>query len=475
MTHLDDAAPVLERPTAVQPLRAKVDRTLVRIEESQARVNAFAAIDAAGATAAVAMLEGKAEQAVAPGRLWGVTVAVKDILDVKGLPTRWGSRLLADAAPAAADATAVARVRAAGAVILGKTTSTEFAHSMMARSPLTGLTVNPWNPAFTAGGSSAGAGVAVAAGLVDLSIATDAGASTRLPAACTGVLGLKPTLGRIPHDGVPEGFANFIHVGLLTRTVAELAAALDVASGPSLLDPHSLGVAPADTTEAVRAARGLDGLRVACFLRAGNKRLAAEIEELTRRTAQRLAALGAEVTFLEPELDNPETAWRVLQQSNWAARFGARLAEIEAEIDASFATGIREGAAYSGQQLQGALVKRTDFFRRVQRLFVEADLLLTPVASRPPLPAEHEPLAPIEIDGETVGDMRREWTPYLSLFDLTGHPALSLPAGFSNEGAPLGVQLVAPWYREDRLLRAAAAFEAAHPWPLTAPEAGSVR
>lgn len=472
MTH-HDAAPALDRPIGGQPLRAKVERTLVRIEESQARWNAFSVVDAAGAMGAVSLLLDEAARGSAPGPLFGVTVAVKDIVDVKGLPTRWGSRLLADAGPAATDATAVARIRAAGAVVVGKTTTTEFAHSMMGRSPLTGLTVNPWNPDVTTGGSSSGAGVAVAAGLVDVAVATDAGASTRLPAACTGVLGLKPTLGRIPHDGVPEGFANFIHIGLLTRTVAELAATLDVASGPSLLDPHSLGVPPANTAGALVPERGLEGLRVTCILRAGNRRLAAEVEELTRRAAADFAALGAEVTFVDPELDSPEPAWRVLQQSNWAARFGARIDEIEAQIDPSFATGIREGSSYTGQQLQGALVKRTDFFRRIQRLFGEADLILTPVASRAPLPAGHGPLQPIEIDGEVVGDMRREWTPYLSLFDLTGHPALSVPAGIARDGAPLGVQLVAPWYREDILLQAAAAFEASHPWPLAAPDAGN--
>ncbi len=173
------------------------------------------------------------------GPLAGVPVSVKDILDVAGLPTRWGSPLIADAKPAVADIAAVVRLRAAGAVIVGKTTTSEFAHSPLGVSPLTGVTRNPWAPDLTCGGSSAGAGVAVAAGLTPIALATDAGCSTRLPAACTGVYGLKPTLGRIAHDRVPEAFANFIHLGLIAAHVRDLALALDVVAGPQRNDPHS--------------------------------------------------------------------------------------------------------------------------------------------------------------------------------------------------------------------------------------------
>lgn len=449
--------------TSAGAVSAAVEQRLADATAGQTALNAFSVIDEHGARAAAAKLDAEARDGAPPGTLRGVVVGVKDILDVAGLPTRWGSRLMTSAQAAGTDATSVARARAAGAVILGKTTTTEFAHSMMGRSPTNGLTLNPWNPAVTCGGSSAGAGVAVAAGLVDLSIATDAGASTRLPAACTGVFGLKPTLGRVPHDQVPEGFANFIHIGLLTRTVAELATALDTVSGPSAPDPHSLGVPPAATARAVAEERDLKGVRIACLLRAGNARVSREVEALTRETADHFAALGATVAFIDPELDNPEPAWRVLQQSNWASRFGARIAEIEGDIDASFATGIREGQAYTGPQLQAALVRRTAFFRQIQKLFGEADFLLTPAASRSALAADHPPLQPIEIDGEVVGDMRREWTPYLSLFDLTGHPALSIPAGFAADGSPLGMQLVARWYEEDALLATAACFERRHP------------
>ena len=194
--------------------RATVRAILQRVHVLQERLNAFAAIDDEGANARAAELADAIACGKDTGPLAGVPVCVKDILDVAGLPTRWGSRLMAQAPPAKSDIAAVARLRAAGAVVIGKTTTTEFAHSPLGFSPLTGLTRNPWAPGLTCGGSSAGAGVAVATGLSSLSLATDAGCSTRLPAACTGIFGIKPTLGTAPHDRVPEAFANFIHLGI---------------------------------------------------------------------------------------------------------------------------------------------------------------------------------------------------------------------------------------------------------------------
>ena len=198
---------------------------------------------------------------------------------------RAGARLLmADAPPAKADVAAVARLRAAGAVVIGKTTTTEFAHSLLGVSPLTGLTRNPWAPALTCGGSSAGAGVSVATGVAPLALATDAGCSTRLPAACTGVYGLKPTLGAAPHDRVPEAFANFIHLGLLAGSVRDLARGLDAIAGPYAGDPYSLMRPPPN------ASAGLDqpvlaGARVLLWMTTGNARVAAEMADATRAAA----------------------------------------------------------------------------------------------------------------------------------------------------------------------------------------------
>jgi aspartyl-tRNA(Asn)/glutamyl-tRNA(Gln) amidotransferase subunit A len=337
---------------------------------------------------------------------------------------------------------------------------------MMGSSPLTGLTTNPWNPEATCGGSSCGGGVSVAAGLVRVALTTDAGASTRLPAACTGVLGLKPTLGRIPHDLVPEGFSNFIHLGVITRNVADMALALKTIAGPAPSDPHSLGLPRFDASRISAQAGNLTGKRIGLIMQVGNARVGRAMTETIRRVAKTLNGYGASVTEIEWTMDNPEPTWRILQQSNWAARLGKIIDDVEDKIEPSLTEGVRAGLSCSGQDLQGALNKRTALFRHVQKLFDGFDFLLTPVMSCEPLDALHKPLDSISIDGEAVGDMRREWTPYLNLFDLTGHPAISVPAGFSDSGVPLAFQLIAPWYEEAKLLGAVAFHEQRNPWRL---------
>ena len=438
--------------------RETIGTALARADRLQGELNAFATIDHAGATARVAALAGEIEQGRNPGALAGVPVSVKDILDVAGLPTRWGSTLMADAKPAAADIAAVARLRAAGAIIIGKTTTTEFAHSPLGTSPLTGVTRNPWAPEFTCGGSSAGAGVAVAAGLTPIALATDAGCSTRLPAACTGIYGLKPTLGRIPHDSVPEAFGNFIHLGLLAAHVGDLALALDAVAGPHGSDPHSLQHPRPDALAGL-AAPVLEGARVLLWTTTGNSRVAEEVLAATRSAGAVLEALGARVVEERYPFVNPDPVWRTLQQSNWAARFGAATSGDRAKLSATLLAGIDAGLSYRGLDLQRALIKRTELFRGIQSIFSErADFILTPCASAPPVHAEHDLTAPLTVDGVEVGDLRAEWTTYLSLFDLSGHPAIAMPAGVAACGAPLGVQLVAPWGHDARVLAAAAAY-----------------
>jgi aspartyl-tRNA(Asn)/glutamyl-tRNA(Gln) amidotransferase subunit A len=441
--------------------RNTIRAALERIEQRQRDLNAFATVDAAGATERADAIASAIVQGRDPGPLAGVPVSVKDILDVAGLPTRWGSPLMADAQPAKADVAAVARLRAAGAVIVGKTTTSEFAHSPLGVSPLTGVTRNPWVPALTCGGSSAGAGVAVAGGMTPIALATDAGCSTRLPAACTGVFGLKPTLGRAPHDRVPEAFANFIHLGLLAASVRDLGLALDVVAGPHPNDPHSL-FQPKPGADATSRPAVLQGARIVLWTTVGNARVAEEVRAATQAAARVLETLGARVSEEPYPFANPDPAWRTLQQSNWAARFAAATPQDREKLSPSLLAGIDAGLGYRGLDLQRALIKRTELYRGIQAVFAErADFILTPCASAPPVAAEHDLAAPLVIDGVEVGDLRAEWTPYLSLFDLTGHPAIAMPAGFAASGAPFGVQLVAGWGRDALLLAAAAEYEAA--------------
>lgn len=398
------------------------------------------------------------------GALGGIAVSVKDIVDVAGFATRWGSKTLADAPAADRDAVAVARLRAAGARIVAKTTTTEFAHSPLGYAPLTGMTLNPWNPARTCGGSSSGAGVAVATGATPVSLTTDAGCSTRLPAALTGTFGLKPTLGRIPHERVPEAFANIVHLGIIAASVDMLERTLAVLAGADANDPFSLGHAAYQRSDDAHVP---GGCRILLWMKAGNQAVDPEVFTATMGAADLFRKAGAHVEVAEYDLLSPDPCWQMLQQTSWAGRLSRLPVEQRALLSASLNRGADVGASAKATDLAAALAQRTAFFRAVQKVFAGGyDYILTPCASAPAVAADHPVDAPLEIGGRSMGGLRSEWIPYLSLFDLSGHPALAMPACLDGNGVPMGVQLVAPWGREDRLLAAARAWTRICPPPV---------
>ena len=441
-----------------------LESTLARIDEWQPRINAFVTVCAEEARAQAAAIDRARAAGEALGPLAGVPVSVKDILNTKGVRTAWGSRLMEANVPAE-DHVAVQRLKAAGAVILGKTTTPEFAYKLLTDSPVSGVTRNPWDLERTAGGSSGGSAAAVAAGLGPLSLATDAGASTRLPAACCGILGLKPTLGRVPHNQVPDAFNNFIHLGVMARTVEDCELMLAAISGPHPADPYSL-------FGSVNKREKRKPLRIEWRPLLGNTLLDDEVRAQCEAALGELREAGAEITPVDEPFDNAEAPWRVLQQSNWAARFFAKIDEVQDRIEPGFAEGIRAGGAYTGQQLLAATVKRTEFFRKVQAWFQRCDLVATPTLSRPALSAGHRVDEPITVNGQSAGDMRVAWAPYLNVFNLTGHPALSVPVGFTREGLPVGLQLVGRWHGEGDLFGAARILEKARPWRRRVPRVG---
>ena len=448
-----------------RPARDIVTETLARIEASQPVINAFAYVAREQALAAADALDTAAVAGRAPGLLNAIPVSVKDIINTADMPTQWGSLLMQGQTPAA-DAVAVQRLRAAGAVIVGKTTTSEFAWKLLTDSIACGVTRNQWNTDYTPGGSSGGAAASVAAGLTDFALATDAGASTRLPAACCGILGLKPTLGTIPHNQVPDGFNNFIHIGLMTRRAADLALYLDVLAGPHPSDPHSLGLALPMARNAIAEPLGTRKLRIGWLALAGNSMLDPEVERGCLGMLAHLEAAGATVEHMDLKIENPGVPWRVLQQANWAGRWHARLDEVRDRIEPGFARGIADGGACTGPQLMAAIQKRTEIFRMVQGWFGKFDLIATPTMSAPPVLASHPVDAPLMIGGRALGDLREEWIPYLNLFNLSSHPAISIPCGLSEAGLPMGVQFAAPWYADSLLIRLAAWVEAFHPWPV---------
>jgi aspartyl-tRNA(Asn)/glutamyl-tRNA(Gln) amidotransferase subunit A len=443
-----------------------VDDLLARVEASQSSLNAFITVCADDARAAAARADDSAARGEDLGPLHGVPVSVKDIINTAGVRTTFGSRLMEDNVPGA-DAVAVARLKAAGAIVVGKTTTPEFAHKLLTDAPLFGTTRNPWNPDYTPGGSSGGSAAAVAAGLGPLSLATDAGASTRQPAACCGIVGMKPTLGRLPHNQVPDGFANFIHLGVMARTVADAALMLGVMAGPDGSDPFSLASASGGSegwTVNGDALNSIRGKRLAWRALLGNEALDGEVRTLCEHAIETLGGLGAEVEAIDDPVENAEPTWRVLQQSNWAARFGKDVDANEKRMDPGFVAGIREGGKYSATQLQQAMYKRTRIFRSTQAWFDEFDLIVTPTLSRPPLKADHKASEPIDIEGVEAGDIRAAWVSYLNIFNLTGHPAVSVPCGWTAGGLPVGLQIVGRWRDDAGVLAAAAALEQARPW-----------
>ncbi len=438
------------------------ENTLARIEASRETLNAFIAVMGDTARQDARRADDAAAKGRSLGALHGVPISVKDLINIKGVPTTFGSVLMTENI-APADAVSVARLKAAGAVIVGKTTTPDNAHKLLTDAPLFGVTRNPWDLDLTPGGSSGGSAAAVAAGMGPISLATDAGASTRLPAACTGVVGLKPTLGLAPHNQVPDGFQNFIHLGIFSRTIADCALTLGVLAGEHGSDPLSMG-APASDYPAALDAASVTGARFGFRPLLGNEILADEVRAACEAAVAVFEELGGKVTRIDEEFENAEPIWRVLQQSNWAVRFGKDMEDNADRMDPSLVEGIREGLSYSGPDLQRAMYGRTRLFRTVQSWFDDVDFVLTPTISRRPLRADHKALDPIEIDGRDAGDMRRAWCPYLNLFNLTGHPAISIPCGWTDDGLPIGLQIVARWFHDADLLAAAAAFEAARPW-----------
>jgi aspartyl-tRNA(Asn)/glutamyl-tRNA(Gln) amidotransferase subunit A len=467
MSALDLAKHIRSRKISAVEATAQV---LERIDATQSTLNAYITVDRDGAMRLAEEADGVAASGSDLPPLHGVPVSVKDIINTAGLRTTWGSAVMADNVPNI-DATAVERLKKAGAIIVGKTMTSEFAHKLLTDAPLFGTTRNPWNPKLTPGGSSGGSAVAVAADLGPLSLATDAGASTRLPAALTGIVGLKPTLGVIPHNQVPDAFNNYIHLGLMARTAADVALMLDVVAGEHSADPHSIGVAAPNALATVlnRDDKRGDKRRVAWRPLLGNRLLDDEVRKACEQALDVFRQLGYQIDTIDEPVENAEPAWRVLQQANWAARFYTRLDEVAAKLDPSFVDGIRAGGQYTGQQLLQAIYKRTEYFRAVQRWFAKYDLVFTPTASRPPLSADHKALEPITINGADAGDMRQSWVSYLHLFNLTGHPAVSIPCGFTNAGLPVGLQIVGRWYADAEILQAASAYQRVTDWHCRTP------
>lgn len=436
------------------------DAAIERAGKVQQELNCFAEIDAEGMRKAAAAIDRRRAAGEELGPLAGVPVAIKDCTPVEGLGNRCGSYAYANNI-ALSDAVVVERFRRADALILGKTTLSECASSSFCDSPLHGTTRNPWNPERTPGGSSGGSAVAVATGCAAIGEGTDMGGSVRIPASCTGLVGIKPAAGRIPLDDQPSFVDDIQHHGLLTRTVSDLAACLPCVCGPTETDPRTFipDLPPLDPDA------GVAGLRIALSDDLGFFAVEPYVTERLAEVAQGLSNAGAIVS-------RPGLGWSRAIADGWvrhwhvylAAFFGDDLDRIGALADPRLASAIAKGRTHDAVS-----IKRLDLLRKQQwnallALFQNHDVVLSPTMTRTAVGVDEDDARyhAITPDGRKHGlDMTSvfNWVPWC--------PALSVFAGLSAERLPIGIHVVTPPQREDIAMRVAGAIEAMHPfrWP----------
>ena len=446
--------------SAAEVVRAALERA----EKVQAACNCFitlcaeqALVDAAAADKALASKGGDV------GPLHGVPFHVKDLVNTAGVRTTFASYIHEHNVPAS-DSVSVARLKAAGAILIGKTSTPEFGHMPYTQAPLFGRTRNAWDAGRTSGGSSGGAAVALAAGVCPIGVGTDAGGSTRIPAACNGVVGFKQSAGVVPHDMSPEVFANVSSINPMARTVMDTALMLEVMAGEHPSDPYSYGAPARGFVTAAHPEGSLKGTRIAWRPLLGNTVIDSEVLDACERAAMVLGELGAHVEPMDDDLEPVEPIWFAYSSAMWNARFRDALPKWRDKMSPTLLRQMELGKDTTGETVGRALLARTQLYRKVQGWFTRFDVVVTPTLARTAIDIEERLFEPIEIEWQKTDTVRKAWYPYTHPFNLTGHPALTLPCCFHSDGLPMAIQLVGRRGEDARLLRVAALYEQARPW-----------
>jgi aspartyl-tRNA(Asn)/glutamyl-tRNA(Gln) amidotransferase subunit A len=445
----------LVRSKALSPVeltRAVLDR----IERVNPTINAYCTITAEAALDVAHAAERAVMNGLPLGPLHGIPFSIKDLHLTKDVRTMSGSFIFEHRIPAV-DAPFVRRLKAAGGVMVGKTTSPEFGWKGLGDSPVTGITRNPWNTAMTTGGSSAGAGAATAAGLAPLAQGSDGAGSIRIPAGFCGIYGLKPSYGRVPIWPVSNN-DNSSHAGPMTRTVADAALMLSAMAGPDDVDRTSLDGSPADYVGQLNA--GIKGLRVAFSSDLGGLPVDAEVATLVRRAALAFQELGAVVEDVKPRFEDSHEMIRCLWSAHEAGNYAQYLPRWRDRMDPGLVACIEDGLRYSVRDYIEMRGMKIAYWDTVRPLFDEFDLLLTPTLSVAAFPVgrlnpEHFP----QHAWDWIG-----WASFSYPFNFTGQPAATVPAGFTAAGLPVGLQIVGRRFADLTVLQASAAFEQARPW-----------
>ncbi|MGH8797927.1 MAG: amidase [Caldimonas sp.] len=427
---------------------------LARIERLNPILNAYCHVAADEAVEAARASEARWARHAPCGALDGVPVSIKDLILVKGWPTLRGSRTIDPAQPWDIDAPVAARLREAGAVILGKTTTPEFGCKGETNSLLTGITRNPWNPLKTPGGSSGGTAAAVAAGMGPLSVGTDGAGSVRIPAAFCGNFGLKPSFGRVPAYPLSP-FGSVAHLGPHTLSVIDAALMMNVLKQPDARDWTAL---PPDTSDyTLGLDDGIRGLRIAYSPTLGYAQVHPDVAAAVDKAVAELEALGAHVERIDPGFDDPlEITTGLWFSGAWTIWNGLTAAQ-QALADPDFRAEALLGAQISALDVQRLNLRRGALGSQMRVFMQHWDLLVTPAVAVPAFdarPAGHGPMNPASMLG---------WTPFSYPFNLTQQPACTIPCGLTTEGLPIGLQFVGPMFGDALVLRAARAYESVRP------------
>ena len=429
---------------------------LDRIERLNPIVNAFCTVSPDVALAAARDAEQAVMRGELRGPLHGVPFSIKDLHYTKGIRTMSGSFVFEHRVPDV-DPPVVRRLKEAGGVLLGKTTTPEFGWKGLGDCPVTGITRNPWNTGMTTGGSSAGAGAAAAAGLGPIHQGSDGAGSIRIPSGFCGIFGLKPSYGRVPMWPISNNdYAS--HMGPMTRTVADAALMLSIMAGPDDWDRTSLEASPKDYVGKLDA--GITGLRVAFSPDLGGIAVDAEVAALVRDAVRAFDQLGCVVEEVKPGFADSHDLIRCLWSAHEAGNYAQHLREWRDRMDPGLVACIEDGLQYSMVEYVEARGQKLAYWDTVRPLFEKFDLLLTPTLSVAAFPVgrlnpEHWP----QHAWDWIG-----WASFSYPFNFTGQPAASVPAGFTPAGLPVGLQIVGRRFADLTVLQAAAAFEAARPW-----------
>ncbi len=442
---------------------------LERIDKINPTINAYCTLVPEMALEAARKAESAVMKGGDTGPLTGIPVAIKDVTPVAGVRTTFGSKLYENYVPVEDDLV-VERLKRAGAIIMGKTNTPEFAAGASTFNKIFGITRNPWDTDFTVGGSSGGAAASVAAGMGPLAQGNDLGGSLRTPASFCGVVGLRPSPGRVPRYPTELHWDDLAVQGPIARTVGDIALMLEAISGPDRRSPVSVQETNPEFVQAVKNP-DVKNLKIAWSDNLNLIPVAKEVLEITRSAIEVFRGLGGEVVEDSPDFSGVEETALILRGVRFVALYQDQMDDPEFKrwVNPLVTGNIEQGLSYSVRDIAWAERQRSVLWEKVNRFFNKYDLLLTPTMPIPPFPAEMQ--YPTEIDGKPMKHYI-DWVWLTYAISVTGSPAISVPCGWNHQGLPIGLQIVGRYLAEDTVLRAAAAYELAAPWADKRPTLG---